>query len=101
MTTPYERFLESKAVSAPERGYIGNLNLNPDLKPHARDIAAWMIRGGNRACFASGRRGYGIELNEQYWKDSQSYCHAAECKVTMPTLFDMEPTEETPCAPSK
>ena len=53
MTTPYERFLESKAVSAPERGYIGNLQLNPDLKPHARDIAAWMIRGGNRACFAS------------------------------------------------
>jgi hypothetical protein len=53
MTTPYERFLESKAVSAPERGFIGDLNLNPDLKPHARDIAAWMIRGGNRACFAS------------------------------------------------
>lgn len=53
MTTPYERFLESKAVSAPERGYTGNLSLNPDLKPHARDIAAWMIRGGNRACFAS------------------------------------------------
>jgi DNA modification methylase len=53
MTTPYERFLESKAVSAPERGYIGNLQLNPDLKPHARDIAVWMIRGGNRACFAS------------------------------------------------
>jgi DNA modification methylase len=53
VTTPYERFLESKAVSAPERGYIGNLSLNPDLKPHARDIAAWMIRGGNRACFAS------------------------------------------------
>src|ERR1035437_650653 len=53
MTTPYERFLESKAVSAPERGFSGHLNLNPDLKPHARDIAAWMIRGGNRACFAS------------------------------------------------
>jgi DNA modification methylase len=42
-----------------------------------------------------GRRGYGIELNEQYWKDSKAYCHAAECKVTMPTLFDMEPTEDT------
>jgi hypothetical protein len=53
MTTPYERFLESKAVSAPERGFSGHLSLNPDLKPHARDIAAWMIRGGNRACFAS------------------------------------------------
>jgi DNA modification methylase len=43
-----------------------------------------------------GRRGYSIELNEQYWKDSKAYCHAAECKVTMPTLFDMEPTEDTP-----
>jgi DNA modification methylase len=41
-----------------------------------------------------GRKGYSIELNEQYWRDSKSYCHAAECKVTMPTLFDMEPTEE-------
>jgi len=47
-----------------------------------------------------GRRGYSIELNEQYWKDSKSYCKAAEDKVTMPTLFDMEPTEDT-CAPSK
>jgi DNA modification methylase len=44
-----------------------------------------------------GRRGYSIELNEQYWKDSKSYCRAAEMKVTMPTLFDME----EPCEPSK
>jgi hypothetical protein len=42
-----------------------------------------------------GRKGYSIELNEQYWRDSKSYCHAAECKVTMPTLFDMEPTERS------
>lgn len=49
----YQEFLESKAVAAPERGFAGVANLNPSLKPHARDIAAWMIRGGNRACFAS------------------------------------------------
>jgi DNA modification methylase/O6-methylguanine-DNA--protein-cysteine methyltransferase len=49
----YQSFLESKAVIATETGYDGPLTLNPNLKPHARDIAAWMIRGGNRACFAS------------------------------------------------
>jgi hypothetical protein len=49
----YREFLESKSVIAVERGYDGPVTLNPDLKPHARDIAAWMIRGGARACFAS------------------------------------------------
>ncbi len=49
----YHQLLEAKAVSAPERGFAGHLKLNPNLKPHARDIAAWMIRGGNRACFGS------------------------------------------------
>src|ERR1017187_4950989 len=50
---PYREFLESKSVIAPERGYDGPITLSPSLKPHARDIAAWMIRGGARACFAS------------------------------------------------
>lgn len=49
----YLAFLNSKAIVAPERGYAGPLTINPNLKPHARDIAEWMIRGGNRACFAS------------------------------------------------
>lgn len=53
MTATYEEFLKSKAPIALDRGYSGPLNLNPNLKPHARDIAQWMIRGGNRACFAS------------------------------------------------
>ena len=53
MTPNYQTFLESKAVAATPTGFSGQLHLNPDLKPHARDIAAWMIRGGNRACFAS------------------------------------------------
>jgi DNA modification methylase len=49
----YQEFLQSKAVLAQERGFAGDLHFTADLKPHARDIAAWMIRGGNRACFAS------------------------------------------------
>ena len=51
-TEKYRQFLESKSVVAQERGMEPG-ELNPNLKPHARDIAAWMIRGGNRACFAS------------------------------------------------
>ncbi len=49
----YEEFLRAKAVVAHERGFDGPVNFNPSLKPHAKDIAEWMIRGGNRACFAS------------------------------------------------
>ena len=36
-----------------------------------------------------GRRGYGSELNEQYFKDSLRYLTAAEFEVTQPTLFDV------------
>lgn len=32
---------------------VGLEEINPLLKPHQRDIALWMIRGGKRACFAS------------------------------------------------
>jgi len=35
-----------------------------------------------------GRRGYSIELNDQYWRDSVSYCRSAELQVSQPTLFD-------------
>lgn len=35
-----------------------------------------------------GRHGYGIELAENYWADSISYCKAAEYKIDVPTLFD-------------
>lgn len=37
-----------------------------------------------------GRYGIGHELNPQYFLDGVSYCTAAEQKVTMPTLFDLE-----------
>ncbi len=36
-----------------------------------------------------GRRGYGIELNHEYFADGAGYCRAAEQKVSMPTLFDL------------
>ena len=35
-----------------------------------------------------GRRGYGIELSVDYFRDGVSYLKAAEEKVSMPTLFD-------------
>ena len=35
-----------------------------------------------------GRKGYGVELNENYWRDGVNYCRAAEVKANMPTLFD-------------
>jgi SNF2 family DNA or RNA helicase len=49
----YYDFLRSKAVLAQDRGSSAKLNLNPILKPHQADIAAWAIRGGNRAGFTS------------------------------------------------
>lgn len=51
--TSYEEFLYSKTVIALERGFAGEFSMSATLKPHARDIAAWAIRGGNRAIFAS------------------------------------------------
>ncbi|WP_140489873.1 DNA methyltransferase [Bifidobacterium sp. UTBIF-68] len=36
------------------------------------------------------RKGYGVELNTQYWSDGVAYCKAAQQDVTMPTLFDLE-----------
>jgi DNA modification methylase len=35
-----------------------------------------------------GRRGYGIELNTDYFRDGVGYLKAAETAVNMPTLFD-------------
>lgn len=35
-----------------------------------------------------GRRGYGIELNSDYFRDGVGYLKAAEAMVSMPTLFD-------------
>jgi DNA modification methylase len=37
-----------------------------------------------------GRKGYGIELNADYFRDGVGYLRAAEAEVDMPTLFDFE-----------
>lgn len=37
-----------------------------------------------------GRKGYGIELNTNYFRDGVGYLKAAEATVDMPTLFDLE-----------
>lgn len=36
-----------------------------------------------------GRRGYGIELNDQSWADGVAYLKAVEAEVGHPTLFDL------------
>lgn len=37
-----------------------------------------------------GRRGRGVELNTDYWRDGCSYLAAKEKELAMPTLFDFE-----------
>lgn len=36
-----------------------------------------------------GRRGYGIELNEDYFRDGVGYCRHAEIQKDVPSLFDL------------
>jgi hypothetical protein len=38
---------------------------------------------------AMGRRGYGVELEPKYWRDSLRYLMAAEFEARQPTLFDV------------
>jgi DNA modification methylase len=37
-----------------------------------------------------GRKGYGVELNVDYFRDGVGYLKAAEMTIDMPTLFDLE-----------
>lgn len=41
-----------------------------------------------------GRRGYGTELNPDYFRDGVGYLEAAETAMTMPTLFDFIKEEQ-------
>jgi DNA modification methylase len=43
-----------------------------------------------------GRRGIGIELNPNYFKDGVMYCEAASRKKETPTLFDLVEISEAP-----
>lgn len=41
-----------------------------------------------------GRRGYGCELNSEYWRDGCTYLKIAEREVSAPTLFDWMEVEK-------
>lgn len=49
----YQNFLNSKIVKAPDFGIPEEIDINPALFPHQRDICRWAIRGGRRAIFAA------------------------------------------------
>jgi DNA modification methylase len=36
-----------------------------------------------------GRKGWGVELNPDYWKFGVAFCERAERELTAPTLFDL------------
>ncbi len=41
-----------------------------------------------------GRRGKGVELNKEYFRDGVGYCESAEAELEAPTLFDLVELEE-------
>lgn len=49
----YEEFLNHKVPCAELQGFEPLSPAHPTLFPHQRDIASWMVRGGQRACFAA------------------------------------------------
>jgi DNA modification methylase len=50
----YEQFLRDKIKLANFDGFDVEFDeINPNLKPHTRDIVKWAAKGGNRAIFAS------------------------------------------------
>lgn len=50
----YTDFLKAKIRMASFKGFDVPLEqINPNLKPHTRDIVKWAVQGGNRAIFAS------------------------------------------------
>ncbi|WP_309491394.1 DNA methyltransferase [Trinickia mobilis] len=55
MSAPdYRAFLEAKVRMAHFDGFdVSPEEINPNLKPHTRDIVRWALQGGRRAVFAS------------------------------------------------
>ena len=54
MSDEYRRFLERKATIAASTGFhVDQAELHPWLKPHARAIVQWGLRGGRRAYFTA------------------------------------------------
>lgn len=52
--TDYREFLKKKIKLASFNGFdVSMEQINPELKPHTRDVVRWAVQGGNRAIFAS------------------------------------------------
>jgi hypothetical protein len=50
----YLKFLQSKIEISKDTGFVISPDeVNPALKPHQRAIVCWMVKGGQRACFAA------------------------------------------------
>lgn len=78
----YGEFLHTKICAAPESGFNISLDeINPALLPHQKLAVQWAVKGG--------RRGYGIELNPDYFRDGVGYLKAEEAKDNQITLFDV------------
>ncbi len=83
----YEQFLRQKIKLASFDGFDVDLSaINPALKPHTRDIVKWAIKKGRRVA--------GSELSTAYFKDQVHYLQAAERGFFMPSLFDLEESEQ-------
>src|ERR1043166_7868955 len=64
----YVDFLKRKIPRAEVAGFEPPSEPHPALSLHGRDIAAWMCRGGRRACFASfGLHKTRIQLQVAKW----------------------------------
>jgi hypothetical protein len=46
-----------------------------------------------------GRRGYGIELSEEYYRAGVKYCKMAEEQKLAPNLFDLLEQQQAAAAP--
>ena len=78
----YREFLERKIDIAPMSGIeIDPSEVNPVLKDHQRVSVLWALRGG--------RRGKGVELNPDYFRDGVGYLESADAERDAPTLFDL------------
>lgn len=78
----YREFLEQKIDIAPMSGIeIDPSEVNPALKDHQRVSVLWALRGG--------RRGKGVELNPDYFRDGVGYLESADAERDAPTLFDL------------
>lgn len=78
----YREFLERKIDIAPMSGIeVDPSEVNPVLKDHQRVSVLWALRGG--------RRGKGVELNPDYFRDGVGYLESADAEKDAPTLFDL------------